>query len=132
MSFNRLKYDSCDYRANLSENISILDYTLDTSPFSHCSPCRNQLGLVGGNNVSITQGSMVDLENNLIGLDRPATHCPAYKWLPGQTNFQGKEYIKPVVNPTLNDKSQSLRTCQFIDYKPTPNAPAWKQFTCQM
>ena len=59
----------------------------------HVKAARHMLGLVGGNEVSIIQGSMVDLESDLQGITRPATHCPKREHKPpaaGATQIERK------------------------------------------
>jgi hypothetical protein len=124
MSFNRLKYDSCAYSAALNENTSYANYILDTVKFHRCDTCRPQLGTVGGTAVSSIQGNLVDLENNLRGIDRPNTHCPSYKWLPVKDPerpvFKGREYIKPVVHPAIDARlTQMPPSCQLYDLPPS-------------
>lgn len=131
MSFNRLSYDSCSYKQELSENVTQLSYILDPIKYEHCQKCRHELGLVGGTNVGVPKGNIVDLENELLGINRPNTHCPSYKYLPrNDQKVQGKEYIKPVQHPEVNIDMQQLRPCQMIDYQEVPHPPPMNLFTC--
>lgn len=131
MSFNRLTYDGCAYKQDLSENVSQLSYLLDPIKFEHCQKCRHEIGLVGGTNVGVAKGNLVDLENELFGINRPNTHCPSYKFLPRSDNIvQGKEYIKPVSHPQVDTHTLQLRPCQMIDYHEVPQPPAMNLFTC--
>lgn len=57
----------------------------------HVKAARHVLGLVGGNEVSIIKGSMVDLESDLQGITRPNTDCPGREHKPptkGSTEIQ--------------------------------------------
>uniref|UniRef100_A0A6C0BET9 Uncharacterized protein n=1 Tax=viral metagenome TaxID=1070528 RepID=A0A6C0BET9_9ZZZZ len=131
MSWTRIHTDSCNYKQNLSENVSQLSYMLDPIKFEHCSKCRNELGLVGGTSVGVPTGNMVDLENNLIGIDRPNTRCPTYKYLPRDDNVvQGKEYIKPVQHPEVDVNMMQLRPCQMFSYHEIPQPPLMHQSIC--
>ena len=131
MSFNRLAYDTCAYKQDLSENVSQLSYLLDPIKFEHCHKCRHEVGLVGGTNVGVVNGNLVDLENELMGINRPNTQCPAYKFLPRSDNVvQGKEYIKPVQHPEVDTGMLQLRPCQMIDYNEVPHPPAMDMFSC--
>jgi hypothetical protein len=131
MSFNRLSYDSCSYKQELVENVSQLSYLLDPVKFEHCQKCRHELGLVGGTNVGVPNGNMVDLENELFGINRPNTHCPAYKFTPRSDGIlQGKEYIKPVEHPTVDSSMRQLRPCQMISYHEVPQPPPVNVFSC--
>lgn len=131
MSFNRLAYDNCSYKQNLSENVSQLSYLLDPIKYENCNKCRHELGLVGGTAVGVPRGNMVDLENNLLGIDRPNTHCPSYKFMPrGDNIVQGREYIKPVNHPAVDTTMLQLPACQMIQYAPVPQPPPMRLFSC--
>ena len=54
-------------------NEGTLSYMLYPLKYEGKSKCRVNLGVVGGNNVSIIKGNMVDLENDLRGQTRPLT-----------------------------------------------------------
>lgn len=129
---NRLSYDTCAYKTALSSSVAPLDYMLDPSKYEHCDKCRVELGVVGGTAVSHVTGNLVDLENNLLGIDRPNTKCPSYKFLPPAPGkpLQGKEYIKPVQHPAIDTHMRHLRACQIQDFPAVPAAPAQKPFVC--
>ena len=48
-------------------------YDFLTSQFVNPSPQRHILGIVGGNDVSLIKGNMVDLESDLRGINIPNT-----------------------------------------------------------
>ena len=48
----------------------------------HPLPQRHILGLVGGNEVSLIKGNMVDLESDLKGINIPNTFCPTRQYQP--------------------------------------------------
>jgi hypothetical protein len=56
------------------ENPQNYDYL--TSQFVNPTPQRHILGIVGGNDVSLIKGNMVDLESDLRGINIPNTFCP--------------------------------------------------------
>lgn len=133
-SMNRLSYDTCAYSKALSESVAPLDYMLDKAKYEHCDRCRIELGLVGGTAVSHVAGNLVDLENNLFGIDRPSTKCPSFKYQPVAhpgAPLQGKEYIKPVQHPVIDTTPRHLRACQMHDYPEVPHPPAHQPFVCQ-
>ncbi len=120
MSSNRLMYDKCETAKKVIENEGTLAYTLYPMKYESCNPCRNELGLVGGNNVSIIRGNLVDLENDLRGQTRPLTQpsqCPDKLFKP-----QPKSYIKSNTRygtKKIDTRAKHLPTCQMFDYKPT-------------
>ena len=121
MSWNRLHTDTCSYKADLAQNVSYMSYTLDPIKYENCSRCFHNVGLVGGSTVGVPRGNMVDIENDLLGINRPNTRCPGYKFTPREDEkVQGKEYIKPVCHPLVDAKMQQLPSCQFF---PTPSVP---------
>lgn len=130
MSFNRLSYDDCSYKSELAQNVSFLSYMMDPIRYEHCSKCRVETGVVGGTAVSHVKGNMVDLENNLFGIDRPSTHCPAYKYIPTDGPVQGKEYIKPVQHPKIDTTMSHLKSCQLFDTLSVPHPPQMNLFQC--
>jgi hypothetical protein len=82
MSWCRARDDGCAYRKQVSQSTAPINYTLDPNKFYNCNECRPDLGLMGGNNVSITQNNMVDLESDLFGITRQNSKCPERKYLP--------------------------------------------------
>ena len=130
---NRTRYDACAYSKALGESVAPIHYLLDPIKYENCNRCRIELGVVGGTAVSHINGSLVDLENSLLGLDRPATRCPEYKWLPSDDDhdrLQGKEYIKPVCHPVVDTRVRHLKPCQMHDFPAVPHPPAPQPFKC--
>jgi hypothetical protein len=56
------------------ENPQSYDYINTT--YINPDPKRHILGIVGGNEVSLIKGNMVDLESDLRGINIPNTFCP--------------------------------------------------------
>jgi hypothetical protein len=122
-------YDACAYSETLTQSVSPLAYMLDPIKYEHCNKCRIELGTVGGTAVSHINGNLVDLENNLLGIDRPGTLCSSYMYQPGQP-LQGAEYIKPVQHPRIDTTMRHLPACQLTTYPSVPAPPAMPRFTC--
>ena len=55
-----------------------------TEEYIHTAPKRHVLGLVGGNEVSLVKGNLVDLESDLKGIHLPLTHAPWKQYQPLQ------------------------------------------------
>jgi hypothetical protein len=131
MSFTRLQYDTCQYKQDLSDNVSVLGYLLDPIKYDHCTQCRNEVGLVGGNNVSRASGNLVDLENDLMGITRETSKCAAMRYLPRDDNtVQGIAYNKTVKYPLVNAEPAHLRSCQMFPLPGVPVPPPMQPFTC--
>lgn len=130
MSFTRQIYDTCATKKSTEEATGVLSYLMDPNKFYNCNPCRVEQGTVGGNNVSLYEGNIVDLESDLSGRTRVATKCPSNKFLPG-TIIQGKDVNKCTPDcgidglPCGNSKCRKeklvhLPACQIVQYKPRP------------
>ncbi len=59
-------------------------YPMTRFVYTSPEPKRHELGLVGGNNVTLIAGNMVDLESDLRGITRPNTFAPWRKYQPPQ------------------------------------------------
>jgi len=129
---NRLIYDQCSYTESLNQSVSPLNYIMDPIKYEHCNKCRIELGVVGGTAVSHVSGNLVDLENNLLGIDRPGTLCSTYKYAPAAPGqpLQGMEYIKPVCHPQIDTTLKHLKPCQLQSFPEVPAPAHFAQFQC--
>lgn len=132
MSFTRTKTDTCNYKQELEGNVSYVSYLLDPIKFDNCNKCRNELGLVGGTNVSQVRGNLVDLESNLFGIDRDASRCAVTRYTPqGDDKLKGSSFIKPVDRPVIDTNLVHLQSCQMFPYAPSAQQPpAMNLFSC--
>ena len=128
MSSNRLIYDNCAYKKNLQESTSPLNYSLYPGKFENCSKCRIELGVVGGNSVSLFSGNLVDLESDLRGQTRPASLCPKEKYQPG-CPYSGREGI-PCGSFNTQQKLINQPACQMQSYPKIPFPPSQKIYKC--
>jgi len=115
MSFNRLTYDTCNYKQNLNESVSSLTYVLDTARYEHKQKCRHNLGLVGGSAVSHVSGNLVDLESELRGQTRFASKCPCNQYMPSANGVIKNDKTAPI-----NTTMKHLPSCQMIGYRAIP------------
>ncbi len=131
MSFTRLQYDTCEYKQELSDNVSVLGYLLDPVKYNHCTPCRSELGLVGGNNVSQSVGNIVDLENDLFGINRGHSRCGITRYIPRNDNkVQGKDLWKDTKFPVVDTTPKHLQSCQFFNLPKVPRSPELQPYVC--
>lgn len=123
MSFNRAIYDPCAYNKRLDESTSVLTYNLDPNRYYNCNQCRVEFGIVGGNNVSLSNCNLVDVESDLRNQTRLYSLCPERKYLPN-CNFECKCKSKGLPcgsRSCRNEKLGHLRKCNLIQYKPKIN-----------
>ncbi len=132
MSSNRLMYDTCAYEQRLNQSTSPGNYMMYPGKYNHCAKCRMQLGIVSGNDVSIYDGNMVDLESDLYGINRQASLCNKSKYHPKCKNCN-KCKNTGIPCGCLACTSQHLihqPNCQMIDYKPVVPPPPFTQTMC--
>lgn len=106
----------------------LMGYTMIPDKFYLNKPCRNALGLVGGNEVSVVNSSpMVDVESDLQGITRPNTRCNYKQYVPecalgGQAcppNPSGIRYTEKSTgqNRFISTQPSHLPTCQMNSYQ---------------
>tara|TARA_Y100000389_G_C17335556_1_gene450437 strand:+ start:229 stop:690 length:462 start_codon:yes stop_codon:yes gene_type:complete len=133
MSSNRLIYDTCAYKHELSQSVGPLQYVLNPMKYENANKCRMELGLVGGTAVSHVQGNLVDLETDLRGQTRRTTKCPTRLYQnpcpkgdinncqPGNIQIRGDP---SQTARNVNTNMLHLPSCQMIRYRPIPIPPA--------
>jgi len=104
-----------------AESKGIANYTLDVNRYYNPTPRRIEQGIVGGNDVSIYKGNLVDLDSELRGITRPATKCPTGLYQP-RTLIQNKSVLncQDVDSCSLERNKQliHLPSSDIINYKP--------------
>lgn len=132
MSSNRLMYDKCNYSKDQSESVSQLSYILDPTKFFSNSPCRMELGIVGGNTVSNITGNIVDMETDLRGITRNNSRCAINKnsWIVknGQIKIPSQLSKSELIIDTTKDH---LPPCQMINYDPVELPNPYDMPNCQ-
>ncbi len=127
-SWGRTKYDAAEYKQDLRQSTEPLGYMLYPGKWESESKCRNQLGLVAGNDVSNIRGNLVDLESDLKGITRPAGNCDAVMYKPTcpmtETDCQPRsisfsERATGQVR-TVDTRLGHQRACQMVSYREVP------------
>jgi len=84
MSFNRLNYDTCEYKQTLAQSIGPGHYQMNTPPIS-CEPCYPYSPSIrlqrSGNSVDLSK-YMIDVDSDLMNITRKASKCPSKKYIP--------------------------------------------------
>ena len=116
-------------------------YTQIPSKFYHPNAARNAVGLVGGNDVTLASGNMVDVESELRGITRDLSKAPGKNYKPacllGETSKETT--LASVKGPcgtpptfSFNERStgasvmvdmqpRHLPTMQYVTYPGVPN-----------
>ena len=126
MSFNHLKYDTCQTHRQQGENVTMLDYIMSLYKHENDNKCRHELGLVGGTAVSHIKGDLVDLESELRGQTRLNSMCTSRQHTPNENNWIHNDKTEPI-NTTL----QHLPSCQMISYRSVPLPPPMELNQCR-
>jgi hypothetical protein len=129
MAFTRGYYDTCYYTNEILQSVGTFNYTVDVNKFQHHAPARMAFGIVAGNDVSICK-NMVDVESDLMGIDRKLSKCPTLKYINQCTGTEDMTKCQPrqVVmrgNPSnrgrvLDTQPLHLREAQMFRYTPIP------------
>ena len=130
MSSNRLMYDTCAYKKALSESVAPINYMLYPGKYENCSKCRIELGVVGGNNVSLISGNLVDLESDLRGQTRQASLCPSNKYQPKCNGCKNSNDGIPCSGAKCQEKLIHQPACQMHRYPKMPMPPAQQIYNC--
>lgn len=94
-------------------------YVENVFSYVHKEPARHVLGLIGGNEVSLPAGNMVDVESDLRRLNIPLTYCSAREYQPPpdkQTDIIRKNVKSDL---KINVRPRHLPAIQMWSYAPT-------------
>lgn len=122
MSFDRLIYDDRTYRENLKQSTSPLNYVMNPIRYRNCHKCRAEFGIVGGQDASLVEKNMVDVESDLQGRTRLLTNSSCGKYQP-KCNGKGKctsDNGIPYDCDECKPPQRHLRSCSMVQYKPRP------------
>ena len=122
------------------QSAGVFAYTQMPQKYENPNKCRNELGLVGGTEVSNISGNMVDLESDLLGITRVQSKCIARQYQPacplGGTGcpdtpppFSFREKATGVVK-TVNTAPRNLPSCQNVTLPGVGMPAAMKSGTC--
>lgn len=148
MSWTRAYDDKCHVKRMQEDNASSLQYVMDPVKYYSTAPCRPIKGILAGNEASVIQGNLVDLESELYGIFGSSTRqCGAPRHSPG--HFGGSNLSKIHVcdkcpegtNPffcihrdptveSINANLDHLPECKFFDLPTPPPQPTFTPFKC--
>lgn len=110
------------------ENPQTYDYQV--TQFINPTPQRHILGIVGGNDVSLIKGNMVDLESDLRGINIPNTFCPWRQYQPPEQNQQDIVRKNVKIDLKIDTKPMHLPTYQMWAYPGMPAPVPMKSEVC--
>jgi hypothetical protein len=119
-------------------NIRLNNYFLDENKFENNNKSRVEFGILGGSVVSHTKSNIVDIENDLLGITRTNSKCPARRFLPNDRNEKGESVIIPIDNYKTDDKKVlntdkvHLKPINFFNYQLIPSEPLMKFDDCNV
>jgi len=119
-SQNQLLYDTCAFQKRLYESTAPLDYHLYQGKFENCKkhPCRDEEVL--------TKEKFVDVESELLNIDRPLTQCGQFKYSPdGKNSKITAENAPKLLTPELCNIVNNNRP--DVTIKSTGLTPMFKQ-----
>ena len=84
MSFNRLNYDTCEYKQTLAQSIGPGHYQINTPPIScqACYPYPPSVRLQRSGGSVDASKYMIDVDSEMLNITRAASKCPSHKFLP--------------------------------------------------
>ena len=122
------------------QNSGMFSYTQMPVKFENPHQQRNALGLVGGSEVSVIAGSLVDLESELYGRTRAASKCIPRQFIPAcPLGGSGcPDYPPPLefrdkatgAKTVIDTTPKHLPTGQFVTYPGVPFPGTVKTSTC--
>jgi hypothetical protein len=98
------------------------------------APKRHILGLVGGNEVSLIKGNMVDLESDLRGINIPNTFCPQRQYqAPQPSTAKQAEILRKntKIDTQIDVRPQHLPEYQMWAYPATFTPQPIKSEVCK-
>jgi hypothetical protein len=95
------------------------------------APKRHILGLVGGNEVSVAEGNLVDVESDLRGITIPNTFCPWRQYQPPKPNAISIQRENVKTHLTINTAPQHLPVYQMWAYPGMPTPTPLRNEVCK-
>ena len=121
MSFNRLDYDTCAYKQELSESIGVGEYQLGT-PHISCQDCfsRDPQLILQRAGASVAKNvPMIDVDSELMNITRKLSNCSGDEFIP-QFNEKGEidnsleqTHFKDCGIPTIENTRLSNPSCNL-------------------
>jgi hypothetical protein len=114
-SWERSKYDSCNYKYDLQQSVAVNKYLMDPIKTKRCDDCRPpQPGYITSRGVS-EQIPLVAVDSEMKNITRKYSRCPTNKYVP-QCPFCGMSIEDSVMKAcrSCQGKMRDLDACQVI------------------
>jgi hypothetical protein len=106
-------------------------YTYLASEYISPTPKRHILGLVGGNEVSVAEGNVVDVESDLRGINLPNTFAPWRKYQPPPVNQREIKRDNVKIKLSIDVAPMHLPVYQMWAYPGMPTPLPIKNEVCK-
>ena len=115
---NRLNYDTCTYQHNLKQSIGPGEYVVG-APRVECLSCFNpdpRTTITGPNSFGNSiDRPLVDIDSELIGINRKASNCPLDKYIPQTKPYATLSKIRDCRSTSTEDTRLSNPPCTLRD-----------------
>ena len=125
MSFNNLIYDKCATEQRLRTSVAPGNYNMYAGQFVNNARCRPPFGAFADYGVSQYNGNIVDLESNLLGIDRRASLCNANQFQANDPRFSSSNLINARTCPNMFERPAPVKAPKFA--MPPPTSPFYEQ-----
>ena len=106
-------------------------YTYFVTEYVSPKPKRHILGIVGGNEVSVAEGNVVDVESDLKGINIPNTFAPWRQYQPPPKNQKEIKRDNLKIKLDINVTPMNLPTYQMWAYPGMPTPLVMKNEVCK-
>jgi len=106
-------------------------YTYLASEYISPNPKRHILGLVGGNEVSVAEGNVVDVESDLRGINLPNTFAPWRKYQPPPVNQREIKRDNVKIKLSIDVAPMHLPVYQMWAYPGMPTPAPIRNEVCK-
>jgi len=127
MNFNRLNYDTCTYQHNLKQSVGVADYILGM-PRVNCNACFNANPSAGNIDTQATvksKDALVDIDSELMGLNRKASNCPTSAYIP---DLSRPEELRYPTTPIADCRAISVEETRLSNPPSTLREQGWNRW----
>lgn len=127
MNFNRLNYDNCTYQHNLKQSVGVADYILGM-PRVNCNACFHadpSMGAIDTLPAVKPKDALVDIDSELMGLNRKASNCPTAAYIPDLSKPEEARYT---TTPIADCRAISVEETRLSNPPSTLREQGWNRW----